>query len=124
MMTGKIIGLEKALKAIQRQGKKGAKAIGVGLKKGGLFLQRESQQLCPVEFGVLRNTAFTRSEGTEMNPEVRVGYTAGYALYVHENLKAHHPVGQAKFLEQPARQKQTEIKDVIVTTAKAEMKKP
>lgn len=34
---------------------------------------------------------------------VTVGYTAAYAVYVHENLEAHHPVGQAKYLEQPAR---------------------
>lgn len=35
---------------------------------------------------------------------VIVGYTQQYAIYVHENLEAHHPVGQAKFLEQPARE--------------------
>ena len=35
---------------------------------------------------------------------VLVGYTQAYALFVHENLEAHHPVGQAKFLEQPARE--------------------
>ena len=35
---------------------------------------------------------------------VIVGYTQNYAIYVHENLTAHHPVGQAKYLEQPARQ--------------------
>ena len=29
---------------------------------------------------------------TSRNPD-------GYAIYVHENLQAHHPVGQAKFLE-------------------------
>lgn len=36
--------------------------------------------------------------------KVIVGYTASYAVPVHENLEAHHPVGQAKFLEQPARE--------------------
>jgi hypothetical protein len=40
----------------------------------------------------------------DANPSVLVGYTAAYALFVHENLEAHHPVGQAKFLEQPARE--------------------
>lgn len=34
---------------------------------------------------------------------VVVGFTAAYAVYVHENLDAHHPVGQAKFLEEPVR---------------------
>lgn len=34
---------------------------------------------------------------------VIVGYTQSYAVYVHENLDARHAVGQAKYLEQPAR---------------------
>ncbi len=34
---------------------------------------------------------------------VLVGFTQSYAVFVHENLEAHHPVGQAKFLETPAR---------------------
>lgn len=32
-----------------------------------------------------------------------VGYTADYAIFVHEDLEAYHPVGQAKFLEEPAK---------------------
>lgn len=43
------------------------------------------------------------------DPRVVVGFTAQYAVYVHENLEAFHPVGQAKFLEQPARQYAREI---------------
>jgi len=36
---------------------------------------------------------------------VVVGYTANYAIFVHEDLKARHAPGkQAKYLEQPARQ--------------------
>lgn len=35
---------------------------------------------------------------------VSVGYTASYATRVHEDLQAFHSNGQAKFLEQPARQ--------------------
>lgn len=37
--------------------------------------------------------------------DVLVGYSANYALHVHENLEMKHPNGgQAKFLEQPARE--------------------
>lgn len=36
--------------------------------------------------------------------EYLVGYTQNYAVFVHENLQAHHTNGQAKYLEQPARQ--------------------
>lgn len=35
--------------------------------------------------------------------EVRVGYSAPYAVFVHERLDLHHPNGQTKFLEQPMR---------------------
>lgn len=42
-----------------------------------------------------------------------VGYTAAYALFVHENLEAIHKVGQAKFLEQPARQYADELGRIV-----------
>lgn len=40
----------------------------------------------------------------DSNVSVVVGYTQNYVLYVHENLEAIHPTGNAKFLENPARQ--------------------
>lgn len=52
-------------------------------------------------------------------PYTVVGYTANYALYVHENLEARHEPGkQPKFLEQPAR----ENKDALVEIVKKAMK--
>jgi hypothetical protein len=44
---------------------------------------------------------------------VVVGFSQSYALPVHENLEAYHPVGQAKFLEQPARQLRPVFADII-----------
>jgi hypothetical protein len=41
--------------------------------------------------------------------DVIVGFSASYALFVHENTSASHKNGQAKFLEEPARTKQGEI---------------
>lgn len=32
-----------------------------------------------------------------------VGYSARYALFVHEDLEAHHPVGEARFLSRALR---------------------
>lgn len=40
----------------------------------------------------------------EKGASVTVGFTMNYAVHVHENLASHHVVGQAKYLEQPARQ--------------------
>lgn len=49
---------------------------------------------------------------------VIVGYTAEYAVYVHENLTARHPVGQAKFLEQPLREMKDELKTIVLNCVK------
>jgi hypothetical protein len=45
--------------------------------------------------------------------EGEVGYSQSYARFVHENLEAHHPVGQAKFLEKPARTKRPAMIAII-----------
>ncbi len=49
----------------------------------------------------------------ENNPSVLVGYTQQYAIYVHENLEAFHPVGQAKFLEYPAKLLKEELGHIV-----------
>ena len=50
---------------------------------------------------------------------VVVGFTQAYALYVHENLQAVHKTGQAKFLEQPARELQPEFGRILSAAYKA-----
>lgn len=43
-----------------------------------------------------------------------VGYSAPYALFVHENLECNHPNGgQAKFIEQPLRAKRAEMGAIV-----------
>lgn len=95
------------------------KGVEIGLKRAGLRLQRESQKMVPVEYGVLKASAFTRATGAGFNTRVNVGYTALYALWVHESIgmvlkglprrsgkgKYWDPQGraQAKFLEEPSR---------------------
>lgn len=43
----------------------------------------------------------------------KVGYTAPHAVPVHERLDVHHPVGQAKYLEQPLRTELKIMSDII-----------
>ncbi len=40
----------------------GHRSLEEALLKSGLFLQRESQKLVPVDTGALKNSAFTRVE--------------------------------------------------------------
>lgn len=51
--------------------------------------------------------------GSKVTDTLTIGYHARYAIYVHEDLTAHHTVGQAKFLEQPLRQNMQKIVDNV-----------
>jgi len=62
-----------------------AKGVSKGLRRAGLILQRQAQLLVPVDYGVLKASAFTRAAGTGLTTQVNVGFTAAYALFVHEN---------------------------------------
>lgn len=59
----------------------------------------------------------------EGKARLRVGYSAPYALKVHEDLDAFHPVGEAKFLEKPARLYR-DVMASIVRKAVQQKKKP
>lgn len=69
----------------------------------GNDLQQKAVDITPIDTGALRASAFTEAESGS-NPSVIVGFEEEYAIYVHENLEAHHDVGQAKFLEQPLKE--------------------
>lgn len=105
-----------------------------GMFKAGLFLQGESQKIAPVDKGNMRASAFTRVQATGTRIIVTVGYTAAYAIYVHEDLELRHGADynawygeeiaagvkhsrgenqQAKFLEQPARTKRKQMAAII-----------
>jgi hypothetical protein len=108
-----------------------------GLVKAGLYLQKVSQEKVPVEFGNLKASAYTRKKNSGAKTEVYVGYTAEYALWVHEKVgmklkgKPRRPspphIGrywdpqgraQAKFLEEPARTEVPKMRRIIVEHAK------
>jgi hypothetical protein len=86
----KVKGVPKCLRRLKARKKKEIDSVAMGLKAGGLFLQRESQKIVPVQLGNLKNSAGTRSEGSGKFTVVIIFYTAKYAVYVHENLDALH----------------------------------
>lgn len=45
--------------------------------------------------------------------EVTVGFSAEYAVYVHEMLHLFHPVGQAKFLEDAMKTEAPALREII-----------
>lgn len=76
----------------------------------GYFLEGKAKPLVPVDTGRLRGATQVWERKTL---EVTVGAHTDYALYVHENMKAHHRTGQAKFLEEPANHYKSDFEDII-----------
>lgn len=63
----------------------------------------ESKIRTPVDYGILRDSGLVDQPVKAAGKvTVSIGFGGGaahYAIYVHEDLDAHHTVGQAKFLE-------------------------
>ena len=121
LMQTSILGLKNVIGNMSLASLRIQKATARGLKKGGLYLQRESVKIVPVKFGNLKGSAITRDVGTLANPDVVVGYgrDAKYAVYVHEDPNARHKKGKRyKFLEEPARTKRRQILRIVRDTIK------
>lgn len=133
-MTATLTGQKEVLGNLKRQQRALGLRVAVGLKAAGLALQRESQRLVPVDTGNLKASAFTRATGAGLDTAVTVGYTAAYAMFVHElvqmRLRGQPRIGgkgaywdpagrgQAKFLEEPARRMKDELLAIVKKHAK------
>lgn len=73
-------------------------------------------QLSGVKAVLRQLKALEREVSRQRGTGATVGYTANYALPVHENLKSKHSVGEAKFLERPAREKANELAGIVKRT--------
>ena len=110
----RITGVDSVIRKMRKSKKMTGKALEAGLKRGGLYVQRESQKVVPIDLGNLKNSAFTRAFRSGLRTVVVVGYTAFYAVYVHEDLKARHRPGKRnKYLEHPIREKRDRILKII-----------
>ena len=87
-------GVKQILKNLRKVSADKQAALERGLVKAGLTLQRASQKVVPVDTGALKNSAYTRKQGSGAKVSVIVGYTQSYAIYVHENLESRHNKGK------------------------------
>lgn len=101
----KMIGTDKLQKELAKLGEQAPRALGAALYQEGEEILGDSQDnYVPVDEGTLRGSGRVTEPTDGPNPEVTIGFggpAADYALVVHEDLNAHHPVGQAKYLERP-----------------------
>ena len=74
-----------------------------GLYEAGQMIVTDAKRRVPVDLGNLKGSGYvTAPTATPGGTNVEVGFggpAADYAIYVHEDLSAHHPVGEAKYLE-------------------------
>jgi hypothetical protein len=88
-----------------------------GVTVAALEVKKRSLELTPVDTGNLRQSAYTRSYGFLTEVGAEIGYTASYAVFVHE-VKAAHRTGQWKFLETALRQLKGRILEILTKFAR------
>ncbi len=123
-------GLDEVMKNLNREISNVEGRAVSGLYRAGLLIQGVAQTRVPVEYGHLRQSAYTRKSRDNPNA-VEVGFAAAYALFVHENMeqklrgqprasglgKYWGPKGQPKFLESAVSDNQDKIVEIIKTDA-------
>lgn len=122
-VTISVLGKDELLANLKGRFNLVKKNTQAGMLAAGLKVQRLSQQRVPVDTGNLRASAYTQ-RSPDVQLAVEVGYTAAYALFVHENVGQvlagqprasgrgvyWGPHGQPKFLESAL----LDLKDDIV----------
>lgn len=101
-----ITGADPLSRKLQTASTNGPQAMGQALVETAEQVMTVSKtDYVPVDTGALRASGHVQPavwQGAKVEVEFGFGGPAApYALYVHENLTAHHPVGQAKYLESP-----------------------
>ncbi len=130
-MTFKVEGLREAVQNLVDEIASTEGLTVEGLMAGGLIILAEAQRRVPVEYGNLRASGFVQKSPNDPN-SVDIGFTASYAMAVHENLEQKlkgqprpsgigvywGPEGQPKFLETAARDKSSEVLREIARRSK------
>ena len=141
--TVKITGMDVFVFALAKKSRATQKAFRNSAVRGGLRIQREAQKRVPVDTGNLRASAATRTAKDSRGTRVDVGFTASYALFVHENTdmklkgmprgeaepgkgyRGHYwdpqPQAGPKFLENPARELEGSIISDLRRSVRAAM---
>ncbi len=88
-----------------------------GLASAAIVVKGESMKICPVDKGLLINSAYTNpmtEKGTLLS--VELGYSQDYAPYVHEmpaNTNWQKPGAENKFLEKALLRNEKKVNSLI-----------
>lgn len=82
-MTIRIQGITELLRSLRDIQAQMAMARRAALTKIGVIIKADAVRKAPVDTGNLRNSAYYEVE----NDKVRIGFSAAYAAFVHENIE-------------------------------------
>ena len=123
-----IDGLSELNDTIKRAGWDIIGATRRGMVSEAHEIMDESVTEVPVETGALRDSAFVEEDAdgvtfgyggnnVQTNP-ITGKSTSDYMIAVHERLDVNHPVGKAKFLEDPINQHRERGEDSLISKIK------
>ncbi len=99
MIKMELQGINETTKAILRQNKRFAKNFKKGFEKAGRYILGKSRRIVPVDTKFLWKSGYVESQGDGLKTSVYVGYSAFYAIWVHERTEiVRSGIRQAKFL--------------------------
>lgn len=84
------------------------------MMKASLILEGETKLRTPVDTGRLRSSIFTNLQPLRSTISTNVDY----AVYVHEDLTAYHPTGEALFMENAVKAKENELNKLLADEIK------
>lgn len=120
MAVGRIAihGTQRVIMNLAREVKSVEKRTQAGMWRAAMMIKRYSMQLTPVDTGNLKGSAYTQAITIRRSPAIEIGYTAAYALYVHEIDRTHKSPTQWKFLETALKEKRKEVLEILARSAK------
>jgi len=92
-------GIQQVLRKLDSEISKIKGNVLLGLEASGNEILRIALPNTPIDTSDLRNSGFVETNKDPKNPMAAVIFQATYAPFVHEDMTARHPVGNAKFLE-------------------------
>jgi hypothetical protein len=116
-VASRIKGLNRVKANLKKKPDAVKSALAAALNIEAEIIMSMAKALTPVDLGALRSSGHVKAPVFKRNKiSVEIGFggpAAPYAIFVHEDLTAAHPVGQAKFLEVPFKQQMSGLSNRI-----------
>lgn len=118
-LRAEVSGVSNLIRVGARHANETAYGLARGIVKAAKFLLGKSRELVPYDTWKLHNTSRVKESGRGMTKTAEVIYDQPYAVYQHENPNYKHKSGRTyKYLERPARQYRSEMRDMVKREAR------